>query len=390
MPSTYSSSLKIQLMATGENATTWGNVTNANLGTVLEEAITGTADVAFSSADVDLAVTDSTTSQAARNLRLNLTGTSGGARNLYLATTVNATHNAEKVYIINNGLADTVTVRNKISGSPSGSNVAIPAGKTAWVFNTGTNVVSAVDFIPALTATNLTATNLTATNISFTAPLAAASGGTGTNATPTAGNILIGTGTGYNSVAVTAGAGINVVANATTFNISATVSAYPGAGIAVSTGSAWDTSKTAPSGTIVGTTDTQTLSNKTLSGANTNSTILDNGAASHLIGYRQIPQNAQNSNYTLVLADDGKHIYSANTGAQSVIIPTNANVAFPTGTAVVIVNNGTTAITVNAAAVTLYQAGTSNTGNRTLSTRGMATLLKVGTDTWFISGAGVS
>lgn len=385
MPSTYSSSLKIQLMATGENATTWGNVTNANLGTVLEEAITGTADVAFTSADVDLAVTDSTTSQAARNLRLNLTGTSGGARNLYLATTVNATHNAEKVYIVNNTLADPVTVRNKISGSPSGASVVIPADKTAWVFNTGTNVVSVVDFIPALTTTNLTATN-----VSLTAPLAAASGGTGTNATPTAGNILVGTGTGYNSVAVTTGAGVTVVANATTFNISTTVTAYPGAGIAVSTGSAWDTSKTAPSGTIVGTTDTQTLSNKTLSGANTNSTILDNGATSHLIGYRQIPQNAQNSNYTLALADDGKHIYSANTGAQSITIPANASVAFPTGTAVVIVNNGTTAITVNAAAVTLYQAGTSNTGNRTLSTRGMATLLKVGTDTWFISGAGVS
>jgi len=42
---------------------------------------------------------------------------------------------------------------------------------------------------------------------------------------------------------------------------------YPGAGIPVSTGTAWGTSKTAPNGDLVGTTDTQTLNNKTLSGA---------------------------------------------------------------------------------------------------------------------------
>jgi hypothetical protein len=39
---------------------------------------------------------------------------------------------------------------------------------------------------------------------------------------------------------------------------------YPAAGIAVSTGTAWDTSKTTPTGNVVGTTDTQTLTNKTL------------------------------------------------------------------------------------------------------------------------------
>ena len=57
MPSTYSN-LKIQLMATGENNTTWGDVTNLNLGTAIEEAIVGSADVAFSSADVTLTLTD--------------------------------------------------------------------------------------------------------------------------------------------------------------------------------------------------------------------------------------------------------------------------------------------------------------------------------------------
>ena len=61
MPSTYSN-LKIQLMATGENATTWGDVTNTNLGTAIEEAIVGSADVTFASANVTLTLTDTNTS----------------------------------------------------------------------------------------------------------------------------------------------------------------------------------------------------------------------------------------------------------------------------------------------------------------------------------------
>ena len=51
MQSTYSS-LKIELIATGEQTGTWGTTTNTNLGTALEEAITGSADVTFSSGPV--------------------------------------------------------------------------------------------------------------------------------------------------------------------------------------------------------------------------------------------------------------------------------------------------------------------------------------------------
>jgi len=82
MPSTYSSNLKIELIATGEQDTTWGSTTNTNLGTALEQAITGTATVTFASADVTLAFASSNASQDFRNIRLRLTGTTGGARNL--------------------------------------------------------------------------------------------------------------------------------------------------------------------------------------------------------------------------------------------------------------------------------------------------------------------
>jgi hypothetical protein len=56
MASTYSD-LKIELIGTGEQVGTWGATTNTNLGTAIEEAITGSADVTFSSADVTLTLT---------------------------------------------------------------------------------------------------------------------------------------------------------------------------------------------------------------------------------------------------------------------------------------------------------------------------------------------
>ena len=134
MASTYSD-LKIELIGTGEQTGTWGSTTNNNFSVAVNEAITGSADVAFSSADVTVTLTDTNLAQIARNLRLNLTGTSGGARNLILGSGCQI----EKLYLINNGLADAVTVKNT-----GGTGIAVPAGKSMFVFNNGTNVVEAV------------------------------------------------------------------------------------------------------------------------------------------------------------------------------------------------------------------------------------------------------
>jgi hypothetical protein len=173
MASTYSA-LKIQLMATGENSGTWGNVTNVNLGTALEEAIVGSADVTFSSADVTLTLTDSNASQGARNLRLNLTGTISSPQNLVVPA-------IEKVYIVNNGLTQTVTVKNS-----TGTGIAVPAGKTMYVYNTGANVVDAITHLTSLT---------------LGTALPAGSGGTGLTAPGTSGNILSSNGTAWVSSA---------------------------------------------------------------------------------------------------------------------------------------------------------------------------------------------
>ena len=133
MASTYSS-LKIELIGTGDQSGTWGVTTNTNLGTAIEEAITGSADVTFASADVTLTLTNTNATQTARNLRLRLTGTSGGARNLTVP-------DIEKFYLIANELADDVTVKNT-----TGSTYVVPAGTTGQVFSTGTGIKSTLSY----------------------------------------------------------------------------------------------------------------------------------------------------------------------------------------------------------------------------------------------------
>jgi hypothetical protein len=171
------SALKIQLMGTGENSGTWGNVTNNNLGDdVLGEAITGSADVTFASNNQTLTASNNQSSQIFRNLRLNLTGTTGGT------TRTLTVPNIEKVYIVNNGCGDAVEVKNS-----SGVNVSVPANKTTHVFSTGAGVVDAITYLSSLT---------------LGSTLPAASGGTGINAAGSAGNVLTSTGSAWASTAI--------------------------------------------------------------------------------------------------------------------------------------------------------------------------------------------
>jgi hypothetical protein len=168
MASTYSP-LKIELITTGEQSGTWGSTTNVNLGTALEQAITGSGDVTFASANVTLTLTDTNGTQTARNLRLRLTGTTGGARNLIVPA-------IEKQYIVQNDCADAVTIKNA-----TGTGVAVPPTMSAVVFNDGTNITSA-----AVYSTSVVTPTLAATDAVFINALPVTSGGTGvTTATGT-------------------------------------------------------------------------------------------------------------------------------------------------------------------------------------------------------------
>jgi len=146
MASTWSA-LKVELQGTGDNSGTWGTLTNTNLGdAVLGEAITGSATVTFSSAaDVTITLTDVATTQAARNLRLNITESGAGigyVGNLILGSGCQI----EKFYLINNTGTGAKTVKNT-----TGTGISVPAGKATLVFNDGTNVVDGASYFTSLT-----------------------------------------------------------------------------------------------------------------------------------------------------------------------------------------------------------------------------------------------
>jgi hypothetical protein len=182
MASTYSS-LKIELIGTGDQAGTWGNTTNTNLGTAIEEAITGSSNVTFASSNAAIALTDTNATQAARNLRLNLVGTISSVQTLFVPA-------IEKQYLVTNGLSNSVIISNGSNASPTGTTVTIPTGRSAVIFNDATNIAETTSYISTLQVGNLTISNVTLTN-----PLDVPEGGTGL-ANLTYGSVMVGNNTG--------------------------------------------------------------------------------------------------------------------------------------------------------------------------------------------------
>ena len=118
----------------------------------------------------------------------------------------------------------------------------------------------------------------------------------------------------------------------------------------------------------------------------TANTIVSQNALSDGIGnVRSVPVNSQASSYTLVATDNGKYI-STTTGG--IIVPPSI---FSVGQLVSVYNNSGSNITIaGGSGVTLRLVGTATTGNRTLSNYGLATILCVASNTFVVTGGGVS
>ena len=136
MASSFSSDLKLELMATGENAGTWGDKTNTNLNLV-QQAIAGFQAIDVASADVTLAMTDATISNA-RNATLKFTGTLAANRTVTLPDSI------EKVFNIEDGTdhaGNTLTFK-----TASGTGVLLCEGNCYVVYSDGTNIVKTNEY----------------------------------------------------------------------------------------------------------------------------------------------------------------------------------------------------------------------------------------------------
>jgi hypothetical protein len=293
MASTYTPSLKIELMATGDQVNDWGTTTNSNLENGLEQAIVGRGVVEYTSdANKTITLTESNSSQDARNLFLYV--------DTDMSTTLTATRDLivptiEKTYVVHNDTAGSQSIRVKTSG---GTGITIPNGKKALLYVDGTNVIEQLNYL----------TSAEIGTITFTNPVPIASGGTnatsasaartslglaiGTNVqaynaglqdisglAKTDGNFIVGDGTNWvaesgATVRTSLGLGSMAVQNSNAVSISA--------GTATLT-SMTTNSATITGGTITGITDLAVADGGTGSSSLTlNSVLIGNGTSALL------------------------------------------------------------------------------------------------------------
>jgi hypothetical protein len=186
MASTYSTNLKIELITTGEKDGEWGDITNTNLGTLLEQAISGyVTQVISNSSDTVITIPDGSTG-VARNMFIEMTSTGDltATRNLIVPAN-------KKLYFIYNNTTGGFAVTVKVSGL---TGVSVPNGRKVILVCNGTDIVEAHNAISgnATVGGTLVVTGATtAASLTLGAALPVASGGTGvTSSTGSGANVL--------------------------------------------------------------------------------------------------------------------------------------------------------------------------------------------------------
>ena len=331
MASTYSTNLALELIGTGDQAGTWGNTTNTNLGTLIEQAISGYVTQAVSTGGTTVVTIPNGATGVARNMFIELTGTGG-------ASTVLEVPANKKLYFIYNNASDAVTV--KVSGQ---TGVSVAAGQKVILVSNGTDVVEATTYLTAVPS-SLTVTTLNATSASITTL-------SGTTATYASANITTATGTTFSAATMGDQATTTFLgASANITTVTGTTAGFTSANIT----------------TVTGTTGTFTTSSDGVG------------------NLRNIPSAgaAKTSEYTLTTSDIGEFITIGTSG--KVLVPNNT---FATGNAISVYNDTTGNITITVSTTTGYVVGTNtNRTSVTLATRGIANILFINPSYCILSG----
>ena len=134
MASTFSTDLKLEIVATGEKAGLWGTITNTNLQ-ILEQSASGYQEIDMAGASVTLLLSDGATSNG-KNFYLKLSGTLGGDRTLTMPS------GSERVWIISDETDRTSSQRTLSVLTASGTAQPVPVGATLLCISDGTNTTT--------------------------------------------------------------------------------------------------------------------------------------------------------------------------------------------------------------------------------------------------------
>jgi len=283
MANSTSASLKLTVQQTGENAGTWGQVTNTNL-LILEQAIGGYDALSVASSPTALTFSNGALSNG-KNQVLKLTGTISGN------VIVTIPNSIEKTYIVQNATSGAYTVTFKTASGSGITWSATDKGKKI-LYSDGTNIEEGITSTGSLITQNITTSNLTVTN--------------STNVS-----------------------GITISDNVTAVN---------------------------------------------------NITTTGGDMVDQIGEIRSVPINSKTSAYTLLATDHGKFISTT----AAVTVPPSV---FSAGQTVTIYNDsGSSFAITKGSGVTMYWVQTGANADRTLATRGVATILCVGTNTFVITG----
>jgi hypothetical protein len=336
---TYVNNLRLKEITTGDEDGTWGTSTNTNLELIGEGFGYGTQQVAADSNETFTMADGAADGVRGMYLKFTSAGSLSATRELTLAP-----NTVSKVWIIENATTGSQIITIK---QGAGATINIASGAKKMVYTDGAGSGAAV----------------------FDADPTAAVGGTVTSVAVSGGT----------SGLTTSGGPITASG---TITIAGTLAvASGGTGATTSTGSGAVVLSASPTlvTPVLGTPSSGTLSGCTVDGTDA-------------VGFKNIPQNSKSADYTLVLADAGKHIFHPSSDAtiRTYTIPANSSVAYPIGTAVVFVNMTSQVVSIAITSDTMYLAKDGTTGTRALAQYGSATALKMTATTWIISGSALS